>query len=179
MMIRVSFVQSLLSLDNNIELPPWPSCLWLCLSAPPSGLVADPCPISIFTVSTIDHQACCHTEAWPRRREFETIVDGISDALDFSLTIGVESNSTSYERGGGRGTLREVDFYTRCTACFRPFRPTKQTNQQPRGLDARLRRSAHPRIHEFEEEALLQYLGTLPLDWGPHSPAHGCSCGIL
>jgi len=46
------------------------------------------------------------------RREFETIVEGLSDALDFSRTIGFDS-SASYEQGGGRGTLGEVDFYTR------------------------------------------------------------------
>lgn len=63
MMIRVSLAQSLLSFDDNVELPPWPSHIWLCLSAPSSGLVVDPCPLSIFTVSTIDPQAYCYTEA--------------------------------------------------------------------------------------------------------------------
>lgn len=48
----------------------------------------------------------------PHRQEFENIVDGLSDALDFSRTIGVD-NTASYEQGGGRGTLGEVDFYTR------------------------------------------------------------------
>jgi len=49
-----------------------------------------------------------------RRREFETIVDGLSDALDFSRTIGVDAGvANAYECGGGRGTLGEVDFYTR------------------------------------------------------------------
>jgi hypothetical protein len=46
-------------------------------------------------------------------KEFETIVDGLSDALDFSRTIGVDS-SPPYEQGGGSGALRDVDFYTRC-----------------------------------------------------------------
>jgi 3-deoxy-7-phosphoheptulonate synthase len=45
-------------------------------------------------------------------KEFESIVDGLSDALDFSRTIGIDSNP-SYEQGGGRGALRDVDFYTR------------------------------------------------------------------
>jgi hypothetical protein len=45
-------------------------------------------------------------------KEFEAIVEGLSDALDFSRTIGVDS-SAPYEQGGGRGTLGEVDFYTR------------------------------------------------------------------
>lgn len=45
--------------------------------------------------------------------EFEQILDGLSDALDFSRTIGAAA-VTPYERGGGRNTLGEVDFYTRC-----------------------------------------------------------------
>lgn len=41
-------------------------------------------------------------------------MDGLSDALDFSRTIGVDAGvANAYERGGGRGTLGEVDFYTR------------------------------------------------------------------
>ena len=48
------------------------------------------------------------------RREFEAIVEGLSDALDFSRTIGADAGiSAPYEQGGGRGTLGEVDFYTR------------------------------------------------------------------
>ena len=56
-----------------------------------------------------------YADAWVfARREFETIVDGLSDALDFSRTIGVDAGvANAYERGGGRGTLGEVDFYTR------------------------------------------------------------------
>jgi hypothetical protein len=51
-----------------------------------------------------------------RRAEFEAITEGLSDALDFSRTIGVDSGreSISFEQGGGRGVLGEVDFYTRC-----------------------------------------------------------------
>jgi len=52
-----------------------------------------------------------HVRSPSLRREFENIIDGLSDALDFSRTIGVD-NSASYEQGGGRGTLGEVDFYT-------------------------------------------------------------------
>ena len=49
------------------------------------------------------------------RQEFETIVEGLSDALDFSHTIGADAgpSAASYERGGGKGTLGEIDFYTR------------------------------------------------------------------
>ena len=45
-------------------------------------------------------------------QEFETITEGLSDALDFSRTIGVDGNA-SFERGGARSTVGEVDFYTR------------------------------------------------------------------
>ena len=40
----------------------------------------------------------------------------LSDALDFSRTIGIEAGSESavgYERGGGLGTIGAVDLYTR------------------------------------------------------------------
>ena len=48
------------------------------------------------------------------RREFEMIGDGLSDALDFSPTIGANARvANAYERGGQTGTLGEADFYTR------------------------------------------------------------------
>ncbi|KAK7458115.1 hypothetical protein VKT23_010023 [Stygiomarasmius scandens] len=53
-----------------------------------------------------------HVRSPSLRREFENIVDSLSDALDFSHTIGAEAGSASYERGGMRGTVGEVDFYT-------------------------------------------------------------------
>lgn len=40
----------------------------------------------------------------------------LSDALDFSRTIGIETGSESavgYERGGGLGAFGSVDLYTR------------------------------------------------------------------
>jgi len=48
------------------------------------------------------------------RQEFEKIVEGLSDGLEFSRTIGVDAGPSAapYERGGSRGTLGEVDFYT-------------------------------------------------------------------
>jgi len=55
------------------------------------------------------------------RSEFEKITESLSDALDFSHTIGVDSGKESvpFERGGGRGVLGEVDFYTRFVAqCY-------------------------------------------------------------
>ncbi|PPQ83720.1 hypothetical protein CVT25_006124 [Psilocybe cyanescens] len=54
-----------------------------------------------------------HVRSPSLRQEFETIIDGLSDALDFSRTIGADAAaSIPYEQGGGRGTLGEVDFYT-------------------------------------------------------------------
>lgn len=49
------------------------------------------------------------------RAEFERITEGLSDALDFSRTIGYTAGQdcTSYERGGSLGALDAVDFYTR------------------------------------------------------------------
>ncbi|KAH0826284.1 DAHP synthetase [Lanmaoa asiatica] len=56
-----------------------------------------------------------HVRSPSLRGEFEEITEGLSDALDFSRTIGVDSGKESvpFERGGGRGVLGEVDFYTR------------------------------------------------------------------
>lgn len=54
-----------------------------------------------------------HTELTSlTRKEFERITEGLSDALGFTRVIGFGSENTSYEKGGSRGTLGEVDFYT-------------------------------------------------------------------
>ncbi|KAH8091805.1 DAHP synthetase [Cristinia sonorae] len=45
------------------------------------------------------------------RAEFERITDGLTDSLGFTRTIGYGSDS-SYEQGGRKGALDEVDFYT-------------------------------------------------------------------
>ena len=49
------------------------------------------------------------------RKEFERITEGLSDALDFTKTIGANlgGESVGYEQGGGKGVLGEVDFYSR------------------------------------------------------------------
>lgn len=49
------------------------------------------------------------------RAEYAAISEGLADALDFTRTIGLDSGreAQSYERGGGRGVLSEVDLYTR------------------------------------------------------------------
>jgi hypothetical protein len=66
------------------------------------------------------------------RQEFETIVEGLSDALDFSRTIGVDASaSLPYEQGGGRGTLGEVDFYTRCAKRNYVQDPSERTLTPP------------------------------------------------
>ncbi|KAG1769908.1 hypothetical protein EV702DRAFT_1189002 [Suillus placidus] len=55
-----------------------------------------------------------HVRSPALRREFEKITQGLSDALDFSHTIGANSGreSVPFDWGGGRGVLGEVDFYT-------------------------------------------------------------------
>ncbi|KAF9222783.1 DAHP synthetase [Gyrodon lividus] len=55
-----------------------------------------------------------HVRSPSLRSEFEKVTEGLSDALDFSRTIGVGSSreGVPFERGGGRGVLGEVDFYT-------------------------------------------------------------------
>lgn len=52
------------------------------------------------------------TEICPPSTEYERIAAGLSDALDFSRTIGAYPGG-AYETGGGKGPLGEVDFYTR------------------------------------------------------------------
>jgi 3-deoxy-7-phosphoheptulonate synthase len=49
------------------------------------------------------------------RKEFEHITEGLSDALSFTQTIGLGTETVSYEKGGSRGVLGEIDFYTRYT----------------------------------------------------------------
>ncbi|EIW74618.1 DAHP synthetase [Coniophora puteana RWD-64-598 SS2] len=55
-----------------------------------------------------------HVRSPSLRSEFENIAEGLADALDFSSTIGVDSGkgNVPFERGGGKGVLGEVDFYT-------------------------------------------------------------------
>ncbi|OBZ70356.1 Phospho-2-dehydro-3-deoxyheptonate aldolase [Grifola frondosa] len=53
-----------------------------------------------------------HVRSPALREEFERITEGLSDALGFTRTIGFGQDSASYENGGGRGTLGEVEFYT-------------------------------------------------------------------
>ncbi|KAF9519749.1 hypothetical protein BS47DRAFT_1324460 [Hydnum rufescens UP504] len=52
-----------------------------------------------------------HVRSPTLRAEFERVSEGLADALDFSRTVGAEAEG-SYENGGRRGVLGEVDFYT-------------------------------------------------------------------
>ena len=55
-----------------------------------------------------------HVRSPSLKSEFERITEGLADALDFSTTIGATSghDALSFEQGGGRGVIGEVDFYT-------------------------------------------------------------------
>ncbi|KAH9055361.1 DAHP synthetase [Lactarius vividus] len=55
-----------------------------------------------------------HVRSPSLRHEYEAISQGLSDALDFTRTIGLAAGreTQSYERGGGRGVLGEADPYT-------------------------------------------------------------------
>ncbi|KAG8999299.1 hypothetical protein FRB90_012102, partial [Tulasnella sp. 427] len=56
-----------------------------------------------------------HVRSPSLRNEFETISNGLADAIDFCRTIGAEPGfvgGTAYERGGAHGVLSEVDLYT-------------------------------------------------------------------
>ena len=71
--------------------------------------------------------------------EFERITEGLSDALEFTRTIGLGKDSVSYEQGGGRGALGEVDFYTRSASFYLcPLLGRVPDRLQSRGPHARL-----------------------------------------
>ena len=71
-------------------------------------------------------------------KEFERITEGLSDALGFTQTIGMGMENTPYEKGGNRGVLGEVDFYTRFVNALLEcaFHSTVAPSKQPRGPDA-------------------------------------------
>ncbi|KAJ4466457.1 DAHP synthetase [Lentinula edodes] len=52
-----------------------------------------------------------HVRSPSLRNEFESIVEDLTDALDFSRTIGQDAGA-SFELGGAKSTVGEVDFYT-------------------------------------------------------------------
>ncbi|KAI0685054.1 DAHP synthetase [Cytidiella melzeri] len=53
-----------------------------------------------------------HVRSPELKKEFERITEGLSDALGFTKTIGFGTETAPYEKGGSRGVLGEVDFYT-------------------------------------------------------------------
>ncbi|KAF9521790.1 DAHP synthetase [Crepidotus variabilis] len=65
-----------------------------------------------------------HVRSPALRQEFEAIVEGLSDALDFSRTIGVEAGQSTYEHGGGKDVLGEIDFYTSHEGLMLPYEET-------------------------------------------------------
>jgi len=52
-----------------------------------------------------------HVRSPALQQEFRRITEGLSDALEFTRTIGFQRENQSYEQGGGIGVLGEVDFY--------------------------------------------------------------------
>ncbi|EIM89401.1 DAHP synthetase [Stereum hirsutum FP-91666 SS1] len=65
-----------------------------------------------------------HVRSKTLRSEFQKITSGLADALDFTQTIGLGSSgpeAASYERGGGRGVLGEVDFWTSHEGLMLPY----------------------------------------------------------
>ncbi|ETW77676.1 hypothetical protein HETIRDRAFT_387717 [Heterobasidion irregulare TC 32-1] len=95
-----------------------------------------------------------HVRSPSLRTEFETITEGLADALDFTRTIGFDSGreAVNYEQGGGRGVLGEVDFYTRqglmlpyeeaLTRAF-PIPPASPSSSSPTVPTAHYNISAH------------------------------------
>lgn len=53
-----------------------------------------------------------HVRSPTLRQQFERIATSLADALDFTSTVGA-GDGLPYEKGGDRGVLGEVDFYTR------------------------------------------------------------------
>ncbi|KIY50015.1 DAHP synthetase [Fistulina hepatica ATCC 64428] len=51
-----------------------------------------------------------HVRSPALKKEFNRVIDGLSDALDFSRAIGV--GGSRYEEGGARNAIEDVDFYT-------------------------------------------------------------------
>lgn len=82
-----------------------------------------------------------HVRSATLKHEFEEIVTNLSDALDFSKTIGIETGSESavaYERGGGLGTFGAVDLYVRSDHLSVSTYSCLLTKVQSRGAYARL-----------------------------------------
>jgi len=61
-----------------------------------------------------------HVRSPSLRKEIDSIVENLTDALDFSRTIGVSSN-TPYESGGIQDALGQVDFYTSHEGLMLPY----------------------------------------------------------
>lgn len=62
-----------------------------------------------------------HVRSQSLRAEFERITAGLSDALDFTSTIGAPGSASPYEAGGGKGVLGEVDFYSSHEGLMLPY----------------------------------------------------------
>ncbi|KAF8531257.1 DAHP synthetase [Gautieria morchelliformis] len=61
-----------------------------------------------------------HVRSPALRSQYERISSSLSDALDFTSTVGA-GDGQPYETGGGRGVLGEVDFYTSHEGLMLPY----------------------------------------------------------
>lgn len=96
-----------------------------------------------------------HVRSAVLKKEFEDIVENLSDALDFSRTIGIETGSESaigYEKGGGLGTFGAVDLYTRSVDASHFIPLDLQQNYSHEGL-----------ILDYEEALTRKLRNPLPM----------------
>ncbi len=111
--------QRVLPLNCHTQLRPRSPYLRFCLTQPSSRLEFVACTQSRVEVG-LPPQPIPFTLIHLKREEFERITEGLADALDFSRTIGAADGSL-YERGGSKGVLGEVDFYTRFVTDYSPL----------------------------------------------------------
>ncbi|KAH7101854.1 DAHP synthetase [Auriculariales sp. MPI-PUGE-AT-0066] len=96
-----------------------------------------------------------HVRSPVLRKEFERISESISDAMDFSKTIGVESAS-SYERGGVHNVLATADVYISHEGLLLDYEESL-TRQLP--VPNALRSSSTPREAYYNTSAHFIWIG--------------------
>ncbi|THH19945.1 hypothetical protein EW146_g1317 [Bondarzewia mesenterica] len=119
-----------------------------------------------------------HVRSPSLRNEFGIITEGLADALDFTRTIGFDSGreSVSYEQGGGRGVLGEVDFYTSHEGLMLPYEealtrafsiPPASNSSSPSSSPTR------PPIAHYNTSAHFS------MDWRSYETVGRRTCGVF